>query len=117
MLALVTLPIPKRQSGSSRDWTFERRAKAAVTVQHFILELATDPLLPSFPVQHLRAVYPLHAQKQLALWFLQLARARRWNSGTLHEAVRSFLQEGLLRRCHGDWNCWLHDHLRKGVNP
>jgi hypothetical protein len=101
----VTIP-----SVQSRDWTRERRAKAAAAVQHFILELATDPLLPAFTARHLRAAYPLHAKKPLVIW-LQLARSHRWTSRQLHTAGRSFLHEGLVRRCRGDQRCWLHAHL------
>jgi hypothetical protein len=104
-MASVAFNLRLVQPLPSRDWTPERRAKAAAHVEHYILELATDPSLPAFPVRHIRATFPLHENKPVAIWFLQLAQERRWSSQTLRSVVQSFPTKRLIRRCQG--HCWL----------
>jgi hypothetical protein len=97
---------------SSRDWTPERRAKAAANVERFVLEFATDPKLPSVSARSLRALYPMHATPSLAADVLLLAAKRRWTSDILRRVVRAFFQAKLVYRCRGQDNrCRLHDPI------
>jgi hypothetical protein len=105
----VAFSIPHVQS--SRGWTPERRARAAANVEHFVLELATDPKLPSVSARSLCALYGLHATPNLAADVLLLAAKRGWTSDILRRVVRAFLQAKLVHRCRGQNNrCRLHNH-------
>jgi len=88
----------------SRDWTPERRQRAEANVQQFIMDLATDPALPTLSMRCLRALYPLHPNHEVAVGFLVLAHDCRWSSSTVRTAVRAFLSGVATER----WRvrCW-----------
>jgi len=81
-----------------RDWTPERRQRAEATVQKFIMDLATDPALPTLSMRCLRALYPLHRNHEVAVGFLVLAHDRRWSSSTVRTTLRAFLSGVAMER-------------------
>jgi hypothetical protein len=88
----------------SRDWTSERRQRAEANVQKFIMDLGSDPSLPTLSMRCLRALYPLHRNPEVAVGFLMLAHDCRWSSSTMRTAVRAFLSGIKMER----WRvrCW-----------
>jgi hypothetical protein len=113
----VASTIPLVQS--SRDWTPERRAKAAAHVERFVLELATDPRLPDVSAGILRALYPLHYNETVVRAVLWLAFGRGWNRDTTREAVKAILALHVVFHCRGvnSFSCWLHQPRDRTTSP
>jgi hypothetical protein len=108
----VVVNFPLVHPPSSRDWTAERRERAAANVQSFLLEFATDPTLPTVALRVLRVMYPLHYDPQTVRAIIWCAQQRGWNREAVREVVKGIMATRFVRHCRGfDNRCWLHNPI------